>query len=58
MALPKFRILKVECITGAIHYHVEMWHIFHWIVIKSFDDEDTEFAKREAEELFDKLMEQ
>lgn len=39
------------------HFLVEMWAGYRWITIKAFQDEDMSFAKREAEELFDKLNE-
>lgn len=38
-------------------YVVEMHNGFYWQHIKEFYDEDMDFAKREAEELLEKLNE-
>lgn len=39
-------------------YRVQMkYGLFGWITIKVFEDNDMSFAKREAEELLDKLNE-
>lgn len=51
----------IEIIGGKGHHYgycVQMrLSLLGWVNIKWFDDEDKDFAKREAEELLDKLNE-
>lgn len=41
-----------------VRYAVQMKHLFLWITVKSFQDEDEEWARMCAEELLDKLNEE
>lgn len=59
----EYRIRKKKMQRGldphdiATVYGVEMWNLWHWVTIKIFYDTDLSFAKREAEELLEKLNE-
>lgn len=41
-----------------VRYAVQMKYLFLWITVKSFQDEDEEWARMCAEELLDKLNEE
>lgn len=51
----EFKISKLRNCNGDIVYAVKMYYMLHWIIVKLFIDEDEDFAKREAEELLEKL---
>lgn len=53
----EYRISEsINEITYNTVYRVQMkYGLFGWITIKVFEDNDMSFAKREAEELLDKL---
>lgn len=53
----KYRINKCRDTSLDVVYAVQMWNIWCWVTIKYFKDEDEDFAKREAEELLEKLNE-
>lgn len=54
----EYRIVLKKNMYGESFYVVQMWHNwFWWVTIKAFKDEDMDFAKREAEELLEKLEE-
>lgn len=53
----EFKISRMTNCNGKVIYAVKMYYVFHWILIKIFTDDDETFAKREAEELLEKLEE-
>lgn len=53
----KYRIKGMWEYRWNPHYSVQVKRWFGWVTIKKFIDDDMGFAKREAEELLEKLEE-
>lgn len=50
---------QTECIVRTVvRYEVQMKYLFVWITVKSFQDEEEEWARMCAEDLLNKLNEE